>query len=576
MTKKQTAIITALSIVIFILVFLITQRHWFRLDLTKNKAYTISKVSRNLHAEIPDFVNITYYLSNKLKTIVPAPGEIEDTLREYAAYSRGKIRVTVRDPSSGEFSVPVEELGLQPMQIQNVERDQASLSTVYSGIVIEYLDKIETLPWIISTETLEYDLTSRIRSMVTNNERRIGIIVGDSFRQWWENFTYLNQTLTGAGYRTRLIYPTDEIPDDLPSLFVFGGVEDLDEWDLYKIDRYIQQGGKVLFAVEGLFIDTMTGSLQAKYQEDLGLLAMIASYGVVVLPEFALDKNSLTIQYQTMSPSGLPQLRIARYPLWIGVLAENGNADHPVSAAFSGLDLYWSSPIELHPSGRIEAVPLFTTTDQGWSMKDPFYTSPDVSYLLERDASDTRGKKILGASLSGEFPSFFMDYPKPVREGSFEELPNMPPSASPSRIIVVGDTDFATDTINLSGASYNLDFLLRAADWLSSEDDIIGIRSRQPHIGRLDRIVDEEERSAAIRFAQIVNVGLVPLFVIMMGLFLAWRRRLRCGQESAATANADKAARFSLLSFVSRNAKNKSSINDSSIDDSSREKTNGV
>jgi ABC-type uncharacterized transport system involved in gliding motility auxiliary subunit len=245
------------------------------------------------------------------------------------------------------------------------------------------------------------------------------------------------------------------------------------------------------------------------------------------------------------------------------VLAENGNPDHPVSASFAGLDLYWPSPIQLHPSGQVEAVPLFTTTNQGWSMRDPFYTSPDVSYLLEKDASDTRGTKILGASLSGEFASFFADYPKPVREGSFEELPDMPAIASPSRIIVVGDTDFATDTIDLSGAGYNLDFLLRVADWLSSEDDIVGIRSRQPHIGRLDRIIDEEDRAAAIRFSQILNVGLVPLFVIIMGFVLAWRRRLRCGPEL--TAGAVK-AKPSFLSAVSRNMKKKSS----------KEKSNGI
>jgi gliding-associated putative ABC transporter substrate-binding component GldG len=565
MTKKQTTIITALTIVIFLLAFLITQRHWFRFDLTKNKAYTISKVSRNLHADIPDFVNITYYLSSKLNTVMPSPGEIEDTLREYAAYSRGKIRVQVRDPLSVAVTVQVEELGLQPMQIQTVERDQASLATVYSGIVIEYLDKMEVLPWIISTETLEYDLTSRIRSMVTGSERRIGIIIGDSFRQWWDNFTFLNQTFTGAGYRVRLIYPGDEIPDNLPVLFVLGGVEEMGEWALYRIDRYIQLGGKVLFAVEGVYVDTIAGSIEARHQQDQGLLAMLASYGVVVLPELALDRNALTIQYQTRTPAGAFQMRVVRYPLWIGVLADNGNPDHPASAALSGLDLYWPSPIELHPSGQIEAVPLFTTTDQGWSMRDPFYTSPDVTYLLEKDASETRGTKILGASLTGQFPSFFADYPKPIREGSEEELPDMPTAANTSRIIVIGDTDFTTDTVELSGASYNLDFLLRAADWLSSEDDIVGIRNRQPHVGRLDRIVDEEDRISAIRFSQIVNVGLIPLFVIVMGFVLAWRRRLRAGLEYGAAARSGKAP-LSFLTAVLRNAKNKFS----------KEKSNGV
>ncbi|MCL2244355.1 MAG: GldG family protein [Treponema sp.] len=533
MTKRQTTIITFLSVIVFILCFLVTHRLWFRLDLTKTKAYTISKVSRNLYTEIPDYVNITYFLSDRLKTIVPMPGEIEDTLREFAAFSKGKIRVTVRDPIKAGLSSALEELGFQPRQVQTVEKDQASFITVYSGIVIEYLDKMEVLPWVISTDTLEYDITSRIRSMVMDVERRIGVIVGDSFRNWREDFTYLNQVLAEAGYRVRLINPGDEIPDNLPALFVLGGVEDMDIFALYRIDRYIRQGGKILFAVKGIYVDTAGGSIAARRQQDQGLLDMLASYGVIVRPELALDRNALTLQYQTMLASGAVQLRIVRYPFWIGVSAENGNREHPVSANFSGLDLYWASPLEINAPAQVQTSVLFTSTNQAWSMVNSFNTNPEISYLFERDANETRGVKILGASLSGIFPSFFQGAPKPAREDWYtdeypqDELPDMPLNAIPSRIIVVGDTDFATNMINASGASYNLEFLLRAADWLASDDDIISIRNKLPYIGRFDKIKDEETRASYMRFSQILNIGIVPFFVILAGMIIASKRRSR-------------------------------------------------
>jgi ABC-type uncharacterized transport system involved in gliding motility, auxiliary component len=527
MTKRQTTIITALSVAAFFLAFMVCNRIWFRLDLTKSRAYTISKVSRNLHTEIPDYINITYYLSNKLKALTPIPGEIEDTLREYAAFSKGKIRVTVRDPLKANLATEVEELGLRPWQVPTADQEQTSLITVYSGIVIEYLDKIEVLPWVVSTETLEYDLTSRIRSMVNDTERVLGVITGDSFRQWREDFAYLNQTLAGSGYKVRLISPGDEIPDNIPAIFVLGGVEDLDNWALYRIDRYIQQGGRALFAVKGVFVDTIRGSIEARLQEDKGLLEMIASYGVLIRPELALDRNALTLQYQTRTSSGAVQLRIIRYPLWIGVMQNNGNPQHPVSANFSGLDLYWSSPLELHPSDKVQAVTLFTSSPEAWAMRGEFYTSPEMPFFLERNAEQTRGKKDLGAALTGEFPSFFRGSPKPVREGSDEALPDMPQYASQSRIIVVGDTDFATNMISATNARHNLDFLLRVADWLVNDDDIIKIRSKQPHVGRLDKIFDPGKRAAAMRFVQIINVGIIPLLVIAGGLVLASRRKKR-------------------------------------------------
>jgi gliding-associated putative ABC transporter substrate-binding component GldG len=526
MSKKQVTVLTLLSLAILLLGILVSRRLWFRLDLTRNKAYTISPVSRALYAEIPDQVRITYYLSDKLASVHPLPGEIEDLLREYAATSRGKIRLTVRDPARANLTGQVEQLGILPQQIQTVEKDQASVATVYTGVVIEYLEQVEVLPVVFSLDTLEYDLTSRIRTLIRGSERQLGVIVGDSYRQWNDDYGYVNQSFTQAGYRVRLISPGDEIPDTLPVLLVLGGAEELDSWALYRIDRYIQGGGKVLFALEGVYVDSQS-TLEARAITDQGLLDMVASYGARVREELALDRSALTLQYQTRTPSGAIQVRITRYPHWIGVLEENGNAQHPVSARFAGVDLFWPSPIELAAPDSVEAAPLFTTTAEAWSMRNNFNTNPDVPYLFEQDAAETRGQKIMAAALSGTFPSWFLGAPKPAREGSDEELPDMPAEARASRIIVIGDTDMATGLIGMTGGQRNLDFLLQAADWLGNDDDIIGIRNREGRLGRLDKISDPDKKVSAMRFAQILNVVMFPLLVILSGVFIAWRRKIR-------------------------------------------------
>jgi gliding-associated putative ABC transporter substrate-binding component GldG len=525
MTKKQVTILTVLSIIILVLGILVSRRLWFRLDLTRNKAYTISPVSRSLYAEIPDQVRITYYLSDKLASIHPMPGEVTDLLREYAANSRGKIRLTVRDPVKANLTEQVERLGIVPQQIQTVEKDQASVATVYTGVLIEYLEKVEVLPVVFSLDTLEYDLTSRIRALIRGSDRQLGIIMGDSSRQWNEDFGYLNQFFTQSGYRIRLIVPGEEIPLTLPVLMVLGGMEELDDWALYRIDRYIRGGGKVFFALEGVSVDTKE-TLEARPINDLGLLDMVASYGVRVKRELALDRSALTLQYRTRSPSGAMQLRIVRYPHWIGILGENGNAQHPVSARFSGADLFWPSPLELETPEGVEGAPLFTTTAEAWSMRNNFSTNPEVPYLFEQEAAETRGQKIMAAALSGTFPGWFMGKDKPRREGSEEELPDMPAEARPSRIIVIGDTDMATSLMSAAGQR-NLEFLIQAVDWLGNDDDIIGIRSREAQTGRLDRVSDPVKKAQAMRFAQILNVVVFPLLVILLGIGVAWRRKLR-------------------------------------------------
>jgi ABC-type uncharacterized transport system involved in gliding motility auxiliary subunit len=518
MTKKQFGIISVLTAAALILILLISRRLWFRLDLTRNKAYTISPVSRELYAEIPDQVRITYFVSDKLFSIHPVPGEIVDLLREYAAYSKGRIRFIRRDPDKAGLSQRVEQLGILPQQLETVEQNEARFATVYTGIVIEYLDKTEVLPVVFSLDTLEYDLTSRIRSLIRDTPREVGILLGDTDKQWDSDYGYLNQAFIQAGFRIRRISPGGEIPDTLPVLFVFGGAEELDEWALYRIDRYIQGGGKVFFSLEGVFVDTQN-SLEGRVINDRGLLAMVSYYGATVKPALVLDRSALIIP-------DTAQGRFVQYPYWVGVLEQNGGRN-PITAGFGGVDLFWCSPLELNPPEQVEAEPLFTSTPEAWLMTEGFTVDPAMGYLFEREEPDTRGEKILGAALGGKFPSWFEGTPKPVREGSGEELPDMPPEAKYSRIVVVGDTDMGTTLIQYryGGGRRNLDFFLQAADWLGNDDDIIGIRSRLPQAGRLNKIIDPLKRVQVMGLVQLLNVVAVPLAVIIFGVFRAWKRR---------------------------------------------------
>jgi len=215
------------------------------------------------------------------------------------------------------------------------------------------------------------------------------------------------------------------------------------------------------------------------------------------------------------------QVRIARNFQWIRVLPEFANSLHPVSARFAGLDLYWANPLALFPPYGVEAVPLFTTTDEAWTMREPFLTTPDFAFMAERDAPQTAaGRRILGASLSGIFPPRFDEPPAPL-------LGTLPPRPEPrpGRIIVIGETDFATSFMNVTNAVHNFGFLVQATDWLGHDDDIIAIRARTAGSGRLDRIADPAARAAAMRFARTVNVFVVPILVIVAGLFVSHRRK---------------------------------------------------
>ena len=511
MNRNQARVIAFLGIMVFLLAFLITGRVWFRLDLTRNKAYTISEVSRNLYREISDQVRITYFVSDKLRQTYPLPGEIADLLREYAAHSRGKIRFFQKDPAKAGLVREVEELGIVPQQIQVVERDEITVATIYSGILIEYLDREDVIPVVFSLDTLEYDLGSRIRALIRNVEREIGIIVGDAYKQWNSEYSLLHREFVLSGFRLRLIKPGEEIPAGLPALFVLGGAESLDETHLYHIDNYILGGGNVLFALNGVFVD-VRGQFDARVVDDKGLLAMLANYGVVLRRALVLDRTALNIRFQTQRENGT-FVQSMRYPHWIGVQNEGGNPFHPVTARFLGLDLYWASPLELSLPPGVNGEVLFYSTPEAWLQTEMFITLPNLYYQFEEEGEKTRGAKVLGASLQGVFPS------------AFEDRPNQQKS---SRLIVVGDANFAANVMQVNrGEERNLDFLIRAAEWLSNDEDIVSIRAREGPAGRLDRIMNPRTKDAVMAFSRVLNTIVIPLAVILAGLFLALRRRER-------------------------------------------------
>ncbi|MDR3356210.1 MAG: GldG family protein [Spirochaetaceae bacterium] len=512
MTKKhENMIITALSVAAIALALLLSGRLWLRLDLTASGLYTISPASRGIADSLEGQVKISYFLSDKLRRLYPQPEEIIDLVREYVTYSNGKIRFTVRDPAREGLEADLQQLGIYPRQMQSVERNEATVSNVFSGILIEYVEKTDVIPFVFSLETLEYDLTSRIRALVSGKTREAGIILADSDKSFDRNYRNLTGMLQSSGYKVRDIPPGDEIPPGLSEVILIGGVETLDETALSVIDGYIRGGGKVFFLVENFMFSTATGRMEAIPLNDGGLLAMLRSYGADVRSELVLDESCLTITYQSAAPGGMPAIRLVRYPFWISVTREGGNPDHPVTSSFAGLDLFWASPLALDPPDGLEAAPLLSSTPDAWLMTRDFAVEPDQAFLFTQEKDETSGEKVLAAALSGRFPPYFK-----AGDGADQ-------GGAESRIIVIGNSEFVND--EYLNSERNLTFFLLAADWLANDDDIIGIRSRAAGTPRLDRIRDPDKESAAMAFARSLNIVVIPAAVLAFAIVCGLKRR---------------------------------------------------
>ncbi len=148
---------------------------FFRADLTANKIYSISAASKEVVATLSEPLTIKVFFTRDL----PPPYNnleryLHDLFEEYAIYGNQFFNYRFYNVSAeeGELSAQAEEnqkiannYGIQPIQIQVVDKDEVKFQKAYMGLAMIHGDLIEQIPAITSTDGLEYRLTTAIQKM---------------------------------------------------------------------------------------------------------------------------------------------------------------------------------------------------------------------------------------------------------------------------------------------------------------------------------------------------------------------------------------------------------------------------
>lgn len=164
-----------LYLIILILIILVGQNVFLRLDLTANRLYSLSKASKDAVRTLNEPLTVNVFFSRNL----PAPYNnieryLQDLLQEYAAHAGKYLNYRFYNVSAteNELSEKAEEnrqmaqdYGIYPVNVQTIEQDEAKLQRAYMGLVFIHGDIIERIPAVTSTEGLEYQISSTIQKM---------------------------------------------------------------------------------------------------------------------------------------------------------------------------------------------------------------------------------------------------------------------------------------------------------------------------------------------------------------------------------------------------------------------------
>ena len=153
-----------------------------RLDLTQNKEFSVSAVTKNTLRNLDDIINVKVYFSKNLPSqFISVKENVGDILDAYENYSKGNLKVEYIDPSDDEkLAKKLYMQGVPELQFQVFEKDQMQLVKGYMGIAVEYATETEVIPVVQDTKSLEYKITLAIKKLTSGDAQKIGLLSGYS------------------------------------------------------------------------------------------------------------------------------------------------------------------------------------------------------------------------------------------------------------------------------------------------------------------------------------------------------------------------------------------------------------
>src|SRR5436305_2740219 len=278
-TILYSAVGVAAMALILIAINFIASSAKTRVDLTKEKAYTLSAGTRAILGKLDAPVKVRLYCTQGENTTpegVMLKGyakEVEDLLGEYKQAAKGKLVIEKYDPepdSDAEDSAHLD--GVEGQMLRNGEK-------FYLGLAISYgIDQKVALPFLSPDRErlLEYDISRAITQVFTPEKPVVGIMsplplfgmpsnpmMARMGQQQGEQPWMVVNELKNDFKVKRVAMDVDKIDDEVKVLLVVHP-RDISEKAQYALDQFILRGGTMI-----AFLDPLPALIDTKEQNQM-------------------------------------------------------------------------------------------------------------------------------------------------------------------------------------------------------------------------------------------------------------------------------------------------------------------
>ncbi|MDD3051164.1 MAG: Gldg family protein [Candidatus Cloacimonetes bacterium] len=514
--KDKQSLISNIVIFAAIIIFvnLISINLFKRLDFSDGKVYSLSESSKKVIRELDDRLVAKAYFSKNL------PGQYADTQRyardllaEYEAYARGRFHFEF--VSEENVKEEARKNMIQPVKLQVVENDKIEVREVYMGIAFFYQDKNEVIPIVQNTRGLEYDITSSIKKITAIGLSRVAFFQGEEDKQIdprspQTEYQELRQMIS-SNYE---MMPTDlESPlDSDVSVLLFTGVKDsLTVTQLYNLDQYLMNGGNLV-----VFQDKVDTNLQ-EGRADLiqsNIFPILENYGIYVKNNLVQDAECSQVSVQQRQGIFVMNIPV-KYPFF--PISNNMNKNHPIVANLDNLVFVFVSEIDAERVKQgVNFEPLIYSSKNSGQNIGRFDLSYEKYMKTDLKTLFKESPKVLAGMYSGHFESYFTDNEQAQNE-------NYIPSTDNAKILLVADADFIKASAG-GGSPTNVNFAMNAMDYLSGNEELVSLRSRETEYRPLKEL--ENHTRKLVKWLNIlVPAALLIIFgIIRYKMILAKRQ----------------------------------------------------
>ncbi|MFC2124709.1 GldG family protein [Bacteroidota bacterium] len=498
---KTRNVITQLVIVIGILIVivLISNQVYFRLDFTADKQYTLSKATKNILEGLEDVITVTAYYSEDLPPqLMKTRKDFNDLLVEYENRSRGNIVYEFVNPNKNqEEETKAQQAGISPIMVNVTERDQVKQMRAYMGAVLQMGDQNEVIPVIQPGAGMEYSLTTAIKKLSVVDKPKVAFIQGHEEPSVNASIQLLEQLTVLYDVEPYTITDTADIPVYYKTLAIIDPKDTIPENDFDKIDKYLSMGGSVYLAYSNLEGDLNTAYLRTA--PDIGIKTWLLNKGITLNDHYLVDAScgSVTVRQQQGPFVFNSQIQFPYFPLITNF------ADHSSAQGLESVFFPFVSTITYLPQdSAVIMEPLAFSSENSGIVPAPAYVDINKEWN-ENDFRD--GQQVIALAASG-----------PIAGNA------------DSRLVIIPNGRFA---VNGEGQQQqrvnedNVNFASNSIDWLSDDTGLIDLRTRGVTNRPLEQL--EDSKKATIKW---VNV-LLPIFITLLVAFGRRQQYLRKKQN---------------------------------------------